>query len=135
MDNKTDHELIAEFMGWGIDNSFPDKNHVYRLHGRIETKNTFKFHESWDWLMPVVEKIAKIVTPENEIIHNGDESRFDSFYPRTFGMLNAETKQFMVRINRFPLYQADTLIDAAYQSVVDFIKWHNEQSNQWITRE
>jgi hypothetical protein len=115
MDNKNDNELIAEFMGYKQLSAITD------LSG---------YYNEWNTLMPVVEKIAKIVTPENEIIHNGDESRFDSFYPRTFGMLNAETKQFMVRINRFPLYQADSLIGATHQAVVDFIKWYNEQNKE-----
>lgn len=49
-------EIIAVFTGWVIDNSFPDKNHVYRLGGRIETKNTFKFSSSFDFLMPSIKK-------------------------------------------------------------------------------
>jgi hypothetical protein len=105
---KTDNEVIAEFMGlvsWG--------------------GKTYPYERDWNVLMPVVEKIAKIVTPETEVITNGDESRFDSYYPRTFAMLNAETRQFMVRINRFPLYQAGSLIEATYHAVVDFIKWYN----------
>lgn len=49
-------EIIAVFMGWTIDNSFPDKNFVYRLGNRIETKNTFKFSRSWDAFMEAYKK-------------------------------------------------------------------------------
>jgi hypothetical protein len=45
---------IAKFMGWKIDNSFPDKGRVWRLNKIIELDTTFKFHSSWDQLMPVI---------------------------------------------------------------------------------
>jgi len=48
---------IAKFMGWKIDNSFPDKGRVWRLKGAIELDTTFKFHESWSALIPVVEAL------------------------------------------------------------------------------
>ena len=52
--------LIAEFMGWKIDNSFPDKDRVWRSPGNnIELGTTMKFSQSWDWLIPVLKKIAE----------------------------------------------------------------------------
>ena len=48
--------LIALFMGWRIDNTFPDKGRVYRLGGHLELDTTFKFHQSWDALMPAIQK-------------------------------------------------------------------------------
>lgn len=51
--------LIAKLMGWTIDNSYPDKNKVWRSPGgRIELDTTFKFHKSWDELMPVLKHIV-----------------------------------------------------------------------------
>lgn len=47
---------IALFMGWRLDNSFPDKGRVWRLGNRIELDTTFKFHSSWDVLMPCIFK-------------------------------------------------------------------------------
>ena len=60
-----DNKLIAEFMG----EKFTDASGVvqglnYKLiekkHG--EGNNGFRFHTSWDWLMPVVQRIER----ENE---------------------------------------------------------------------
>jgi len=48
---------IAKFMGWRIDNSFPDKGRVWILGGNLEMDTTFKFHSSWDILMPVIHEI------------------------------------------------------------------------------
>jgi hypothetical protein len=52
---------------------------------------------------------------------------YDTYYPRTFGMLNAETKKPMVRLNSSQLFEADTLIEATWLAVIDFIKWYNQK--------
>ena len=53
---KNDNKLIAEFMG-----AFFDDNGMTRICGQygLERVNdlSLKYHTSWDWLMPVVEKI------------------------------------------------------------------------------
>lgn len=52
---------IALFMGWRIDNSFPDKNKVWRSpKGDIELESTFKFSSDWKVLMEVFEAINEI---------------------------------------------------------------------------
>lgn len=51
---------IAKFMEWRIDNSFPDKNRVWRLNNTVELETTFKFHTSWNMLIPVIEKLILI---------------------------------------------------------------------------
>ena len=52
---------IALFLGWKIDNSFPDKGRVYRSpEGYIELDTTFKFHESFDALMPAEIKMSEM---------------------------------------------------------------------------
>lgn len=48
---------IAKYMGWKIDNSFPDKGKVYRSSNNLELNTTMKFHYSWNLLMPVCNKI------------------------------------------------------------------------------
>ena len=61
------NKLIAEFMGyklmscsrgkaWDIGKSIPTKDHLLPIQGMLHTGNELKFHKSWDWLMPVVEK-------------------------------------------------------------------------------
>lgn len=62
------NKLIAEFMGYklakcnnGLAWKSPYKKSVedtFELHGRLwrENDSYYKFHTSWDWLMPVVQK-------------------------------------------------------------------------------
>lgn len=103
------NRLIAEFMG---------KNYHPKLEATSIINNLY-YHISWDWLMPVIEKISKI-TIEWENSHD----RTETYYPVTFGMLNSETRKAMVRINGNTLHEADTLMEATYLAVVDFIKWY-----------
>jgi len=81
-----------------------------------------QYHQDWNELMRVLEKIAKNQPKDESVIHNGEDSYFDNYYPRTFGMINSETKDFMVRINRFQLHQSPSLIEATFEAVVEFIQ-------------
>ena len=95
------NKLVAEFDGWVIDNSFPDKDRTYIKNGGIELDTTFKYHTSWDWLMPVVQKICKLHRPSKEyfLIEKLYQSCFDNTPIKT------------------------------YKAVVEFIKWYNENKN------
>ena len=77
-----------------------------------------KYHSSWSWLMPVVEKISKI-----PLI--GARDKQDVCYPLTFGMPNGETGNPMVRFNGCFISEATTLMEATWLAVVAFIKWYN----------
>jgi len=46
------NKLIAEFMGLVVSDS---ANYTSELHTNVDVD--LKYHTSWDWLMPVVEKI------------------------------------------------------------------------------
>lgn|ERR1035437_6933497 len=105
------NKLIAKFMGWVIDDSFPDKGRVYRSpKGNIELDTTFKYDKDWNWLMPVVEKIEK---------ENGVKM---FLHP-----VGCEIYVFGKEISN---NNSDTKIKATWLSVVEFIKWYNEQNNK-----
>jgi hypothetical protein len=83
----------------------------------------YAYHSSWNWLMPVIEKISRIKIEWEDPEYN------DTYYPRTFGMLSPSGNP-MVRINANQVFEAPTLIEAAWLAVVDFIKWYNEKTNE-----
>lgn len=103
---KTDNELIAEFMGlqpnphdggrtWG--------DEVIELNGHLYSPEwtTLKYHESWDWLMPVVEKIyEKYLQDTNQV------GKYEHY---------RKVIDLAVIAN----------IGAVYNRVVEFIKWYN----------
>lgn len=78
-----------------------------------------KYHSSWDWLMPVIERISLYQYDDKS--WEGCPPYNDYAWPRTFGMIS-ETGKYLFRFNAQPLFEADKLIDAAFQAVVYFIQ-------------
>ena len=115
---ENDNKLIAEFMGakplvlggsteyemYGVLDCIQGK---YEKHYFIDDE--MRFHESWDWLMPVVEEIEGL----RDV--NGNAYRF------TIDMCNAQIEETNIEIlgGRFKL-------DTTYEAVVEFIKYYNK---------
>ena len=101
------NKLIAEFMGWDIKlpTTIPTNLHLSNLE--LDNKEIFdlKFHTSWDWLMPVVEKIESLRDT------NGDAYRF------TIDMCNAQIEGTHIEIIG-GAYKLNT----TYQAVIEFIE-------------
>ena len=61
--NRKNNKLIAEFMGMKLGDDHTNDNMYYddaeNLHPPTPI-NELKFNSSWDWLMPVVEKIESL---------------------------------------------------------------------------
>ena len=64
-----DNKLIAEFMGWNIESptTLPSNLHLSNLELDNNEVLEYKFHTSWDWLMPVVEKIFALAVADENI--------------------------------------------------------------------
>lgn len=120
-----DNKLIAEFMGASFNNeeqcwmyakeTAPTKHSSYKWDAYA-----MEYHERWDWLMPVVEKICKLKI--------GDGKTYvDYAYPRTFGMFSeGEPGVLMVRLNGFFIHYNESLLKATYDAVVEFVKHYTE---------
>lgn len=114
------NRLIAEFVDYEKE-SFEDEPIRYYVHNHLIctedinpwesssedwnswlTTEEMKFHSSWDWLMPVVEKIEK-----------------------TGHMVNIceDRCSIDVEIDEF----GTTKIEAVWLAVVEFIKWYNQK--------
>lgn len=80
------------------------------------------YHLSWDWLMPVIEKIQQIA--------DKPEIYLDDYYMIDFD-LNLAAAICELRIDGKLLesrtaFEPDILINAVYPCVVAFIKWYNK---------
>lgn len=53
-------KAIAYFMGWRIDNSFPDKGKVWRKGSFLELDTTLKFSVDYNALMEVFDAVNKL---------------------------------------------------------------------------
>jgi hypothetical protein len=113
---KTDNELIAEFMGFKkVGNVMEKWEDGYTSVLCCDIKDLKYYEGSWDWLMPVVEKI---------------ENTGDGFISRVTGCrIEGYLCDFVDQENtEISLQFSQTAkIDAVYKAVVEFIKWHNQQ--------
>ena len=103
--------LISEFVK-------DDQCKPYWVNLKSGVKGEY-FRTSWNWLMPVLEKICRLK------IGDGIET-IDYANLRTFGMINEETGGIMVRLNGFQVFEAETLIEATFLAIVDFLDWQSK---------
>ena len=96
--------LIAKFLGVKID----DQGMTGYDFDDLE------YHCSWDWLMPVVEKI------ESLDIYFGISSKNITVFPIDNLNANKPIVKIMGWIEKL------TKIEATHKAVVEFIKWYNE---------
>lgn len=120
------NKLIAVFIGlkekgFGRNMHFVDKN------GKIIAMSyLLQYHTSWDWLMPVVEKIESLGL---EILDECNLWYFQINKQEVFinmsGILNNGNK---FELNKY--IESETKKEAIYKAVVEFIKWFNQQNTQ-----
>ena len=105
------NKLIAEFMGaeWHKD--------FFKDVCIISPSNiSYKFHTSWDWLMPVIEKIKILVMEDDsDELYNSEEEVWDKISEALYWDNITHT---LVQIE----------IKSVYQAVVEFIKKYNKNN-------
>lgn len=106
------NKLIAEFMGCEFGHGFWAGAGDYFFPGNTATASELKYHSSWDWLMPVVEKIEKVGCVVQIWKSNAAGCKITKI-----GSRHEKPKSFTI--------EGNSLIEAVYETVVDFIKWHN----------
>tara|TARA_R110002167_G_scaffold265541_2_gene472264 strand:+ start:435 stop:749 length:315 start_codon:yes stop_codon:yes gene_type:complete len=101
------NKVIAEFMG----------HHTYESNGYImisysdcneRTLQDTHYHTSWDWLMPVLNKIDSYANEKLSFLEFDD-------YRTNWSMIDRPSK-----------YQ----IKDVYDQVVQFIEWYNKKNKQ-----
>jgi hypothetical protein len=105
-----DRKLIMKFMGvWDDANDCPD----YHVVGNKGTP----YNSSWDWLIPVVEKISA---------HCELDDNF-TLYRKWLSEKHTDQDDFLI-------FRALS-IEELYESVVDFLKFYNENKGKKLTFE
>lgn len=113
----TDNELIAEFMGAKsrkiitMDETFI----VYDFGAHTYEVDGLNYDKSWDWLMPVVEKI-ELLQYEFEIASSGTQIISTAYSEGDY-------------YDEFTTYDSkeETKIQVVYKAIVKFVKWHKIQ--------
>lgn len=120
---KTDNKLIAEFMGVKEQQRFYDSygqdepywytsNGLFRTTSRSipdvsfqEFLDSCRYDLSWDWLMPVVQKVKT----STFLVEGSINPWIIAIRPVNKGLINAD-------------------LTAVYKAVVEFINWYNSQN-------
>ena len=93
------NKLIAEFMGSEWHKGF------FKDICIISASNIpYKFHQDWNWLIPVVKKVREVINVELSI-----------------------NEYKCVQEMRFTIFPYDFTINQVYQAVVEFIEWYNQK--------
>jgi hypothetical protein len=115
------NRLIAEFMGYefklvknptiDVDGVSHIKDEATVIDGKLYFDNNLRYHSSWDWLMPVVEKIETI------------GFTFEKNYQR----IDGDWQSLIVKGNDilFQDFNVDSRL-ATHYVVCEFIQWYNE---------
>ena len=115
--------LIAEFMG-AEKIQYPAPIYgIYKFPVSPDKKHTkmdaiyFEYHTSWDWLIPIVEKIESL----NEIVSIENNSCI------IVNNINTEAHEWFTTMHNKNIDSGKiSKIEATYYAVVEFIKWHNK---------
>ena len=126
------NKLIAEFDGWHHVETPKNKGkgHWNKPAGPYAhwDLSSMKYHSSWDWLMPVVEKIENM---RDEIIDkvyvsiNGTECGLWNYFD-VKDILREKGEPGVLRVKN----SDKTKIIATWRTVTDFIKWYNSQNKK-----
>ena len=131
------NKLIAEFMGDYFDSGLQLAYYIrYNKVYRIEDS---QFHESWDWLMPVVEKIESLDLSEYGYTWKGIDGETE--YNNQSIHVEIERNQCWIYMNlqldpphtfneKTSHIKFDTKIEAVYAAVVEFIEYYNNLIKQ-----
>ncbi len=119
---KEENKLIAEFMGWTQQmdvterfyGAWFDENNIRKAWSEYQGNEPLLFDSSWDWLMPVVEKIEGMGCIVEIWLSLGKGCKIvkGSFKTPLITIANTES---------------NSTIKAVYEAVVDFINWHNKK--------
>ena len=113
-----DNKLIAEFMGFPIDNSDDPNNPLYLIGHEYNTEYQatylieMKFHNSWDWLMPVARKCIETLMSKD--VFKMDHDRVKN--------INGAASHYASITG----YVGSVNMEMSFKCIVDFIKWYNE---------
>ena len=126
--------LIADFMecqkvdlGDGRWDEYRIPENAYdETDNSVDTFNlqSLEYHQSWDWLMPVVDKIESLdMNKEKYILESiGNQAEFILYGSNPKGSYHNEPT--------FDDYEEDDKFTAIYMAVVRFIHWNNKNKEK-----
>lgn len=124
------NKVIAEFMG--LTYSSETKEYYLPIYnsGDWWNEDELSYHTSWDWIMPVVEKIESMEY-WTEICNSplGTKARPDRLMWFEIGKDNHRDLLRDDCYTRIARVEAGSKIEAVYNAVYEFITWWNKEKS------
>lgn len=117
-----ENKIIAKFMGDFMGLLWSDINEFYLDNNgqmAMPINPCGRFHSSWDWLMPVVEKIES-----TRILDYNIRVTIDS--TRTIISITHSGKGSIKTFYKGIYEDSDDKITRTYKVIIEFIKWYNQ---------
>ncbi len=132
------NKLIAEFMSLEKVKEYDDEDNWFYVPDRLHLNNEFSYKNevdytksnmlpyncSYDWLMPVVEKIEKL--GETKDTYGKLVDITTTYIKISKGCANGD---FTIDL-KLPANSKLSKLEALYKAVVLFIKWYNENNKK-----
>lgn len=114
MNTTEKNEIIAEFIGLELFKNLLSSLHNGKISLDIDIYKQCKFDTDWNWLMSVVEKIESL-----------------GYTVTIAGVMCKVTKVLDIEnsIVSYVLGDKSRKLELVYITIVDFIKWYNENNN------
>ena len=114
------NRLIAEFLGLKKDN--PNTNWFYNAEsGKYFKENELGYHQNWNWLMPVIEKIEALDEKSFETTSHFNKFINKRLYNTAF--INSKNYEVISSGNLM-----ESRIESVYIAILSFIKHYNNQN-------
>lgn len=117
----TDDEIINAFMGYPYNiKAYPDQ---------------IEYSKSWNWLIPVVEKIESLDLKESMYSWEGYEGNTEYNFNGIEVEISGNSCSIWIHLQLDPMTlivdsKCDSKKEATYKSVVEFIKYYNNLINK-----
>ena len=114
------NKLIAEFMGYDISTIASSGVEVVEFESKDTKVENLKYHESWDWLMPVVERINNT--------HSDNYGNHYSFQiGNGFVWVDPHMGSRIFFSGNDVDHKDEPMISKVHRGVVEFIKEYNDE--------
>ena len=110
------NKLIAEFMAEDGVLYMPDDTYIYLQYHYAQR---LKYNTSWDWLMPVVEKIDSLLA-DGEFIISGYRTCYLDIYTPSWIFPEYSADSFCIT------GEGESRLESMLNCVLEFITWYNE---------
>ena len=124
------NRIIAEFMGYTLNenNEYPIEYITVQGHWDTCPIQDLNYHKSWDWLIPVVEKI--------ESIRDSYHGRFGVYINSNSCTIQSTNFRPDKPISNPPHYYDNFVlnnkIESTYYSIINFINFYNKRKEEEI---